>query len=116
MISEFERVRTANHDNLTSVNITKDIKNDSQNINIGPVNAGSVINKDIRLKQELVEEGVDIVVVEGKHMTTFQSVKWKLTMKNSHLNIVGVYRLLPWTSNVKTINQFTDEFLENLQD
>ena len=40
-----------------------------------------------------------------KDKTTIQSVKWKPTMKNT-----------PSKSNVTTINQFTDEFLENLQD
>ena len=58
----------------------------------------------------------NIKSVEEKHMRTFQSVKWKLTMKNTHLNILGVYRPPPSKSNVTTINQFTDEVLENLQD
>ena len=65
MMSEFERIRTSNHNNLISVNTTKDrhIKNNSQNITIGLVNTRSVKNKDIWLKQELIEEGIDIVVV-----------------------------------------------------
>ncbi len=54
--------------------------------------------------------------IEERHLRTFQSTKWKLTLKNTHLNILGVYRPPPSKSHVTTINQFTDEFLENLQE
>ena len=50
---------------MISVNITKDrhIKNDSQNITLGLLNARSVKNKDIWFKQEVIEEKVDIALV-----------------------------------------------------
>lgn len=57
-----------------------------------------------------------IQLVEEKYARTYHSVKWKLTMKNTHLHILGIYRPPPSTVHTTTISQFTDEFLENLQD
>ena len=67
----------------------------------------------IVLKESL---SYNIQQIEEKHLTTYQSVKWKLTLKNTHLNILGVYRPPPSSSHATTINQFTDDFLDNLQD
>ena len=170
IIEEYQRSRTSNNNNLITITPTKDrhIKNNSQDIVIGLVNVRSIKNKDIWLKQELIEQGIDICVltetwlsdsdkqwidktelnkdgytlsnsfrrdgrrgggialvhkdkykiklVEEKHMRTFQSAKWKLTIKNTHVNIVGIYRPTPSKSHVTTINQFTDELLEHLPD
>jgi len=65
MISEFDRLRTSNNNNLLSINTIKDrhIKNNSQNINIGLVNVRSVKNKDIWLKHQLIDEEIDICVI-----------------------------------------------------
>ena len=59
------------------------------------------------------KDGYRIKKQEEKHTKTYHSVKWKLTMKNTHLHIMGVYRP---PSNTTTVNQFTDEFLEHLQE
>ena len=69
MMSEYERIRNTNHNNLISVNIIKDrhINNDLQSITTGLVKATSVKHKDIWLKQELVE-GVDMAVVTGTRL------------------------------------------------
>ncbi len=132
------------------------------------MNIRSVKNNDMWLKQELVEQDIDLSVVtetwlrnsdeqwiegtelnkdgfemqntsrqdgrigggialvyrdvynikkiEERHLRTFQSTKWKLTLKNTHLSILGVYRPPPLKSHITTVNQLTDEFLENLQE
>ena len=170
ILAEYEKSRTVNQDNLISINTIKDrhVTNNAQNLKIGLVNARSIRNKDIRLKQDLIEEDIDACVVtetwlddsnkvwientelnkdglkmqnscrndgrkgggiaivykdiynikqeEEKRLRTFHSVKWKLTMKNTYVNIIGLYRPPPSKSHATTINQFTDEFLENLQE
>ncbi len=65
MMSEYDSERTANFSNLISIDTIKDrhIKNNSQHITIGLVNIRSFKNKDIWLKQELVEQDIDLCVV-----------------------------------------------------
>ena len=72
---------------MISVNITKarHIKNDSQNINFGLVNAMSAKSKDISLKQELIEEGVDVVVV----IETWLNVRNEQWIKSTQFNKYG---------------------------
>ena len=53
--------------------------------------------------------------IEEIHPNTYQSAKWKASVKNTHLYILGIYR--PSQSDAATsICNFTQELLEDTQD
>lgn len=164
-----EQYRGVNRINLIEIQLEKDchVKTRSKHLSIGLANMRSVKNKDLLLKDNLVEENIDmcvltetwlnnndqhwiestelnksglkmdnsfredgrkgggvslvykdtyrVVKLEEKHLKTYHSVKWGVTLKNDHLDIIGLYRP-PATLVSTTITQFTDEFLENIQD
>ena len=63
----------------------------------------------------IYKDSLEIKKIEEKHANTYQSAKWKTSVKNTHIYILGIYR--PPQSNAATpISNFTEEFLEDIQD
>ena len=64
----------------------------------------------------IYKDSLEIKKIEEKHANTYQSARWKASVKNTHnIYILGIYRL-PQSDAATSISNFTEKFLEDVQD